>query len=222
MIALFYRAWADAHPAVQVERKGGGRVKSMLQALAGIGMPDTRKSDDTLGIDPVRLQQAAALAHQAEGPERLTLFLAEALRAPVRLIEFLPTWVNVPAALQTRIHRSYAALGRDAAIGPRTFQRQSRIELRIGPLSFDDFKALLPGGKRLAALKAAIRELIGSVLDVDLRIVLRRDEVPPARLGEACLARTAWLAPPAGRGDAEDMRLRTAVGWHPRSMEAAA
>ncbi|TIU89584.1 MAG: type VI secretion system baseplate subunit TssG, partial [Mesorhizobium sp.] len=32
MIALYYRAWADAHPAVQVERAVGGRVRAMLEA----------------------------------------------------------------------------------------------------------------------------------------------------------------------------------------------
>ncbi|RVA26649.1 type VI secretion system baseplate subunit TssG, partial [Mesorhizobium sp. M7D.F.Ca.US.004.03.1.1] len=36
MIALYYRAWADAHPAVQVERAVGGRVRAMLEAMAGI------------------------------------------------------------------------------------------------------------------------------------------------------------------------------------------
>ncbi|WP_287284589.1 type VI secretion system baseplate subunit TssG, partial [Mesorhizobium sp.] len=35
MIALYYRAWADAHPAVQVERAVGGRVRAMLEAMAG-------------------------------------------------------------------------------------------------------------------------------------------------------------------------------------------
>ena len=40
MIALYYRAWADAHPAVQVERGVGGRVRAMLQAMGGIGLAE--------------------------------------------------------------------------------------------------------------------------------------------------------------------------------------
>ena len=35
MIALYYRAWADAHPAVQVERAVGGRVRAMLAGDGG-------------------------------------------------------------------------------------------------------------------------------------------------------------------------------------------
>jgi type VI secretion system protein ImpH len=204
MIALFYRAWADAHPAVQVERAVGGRVRSMLQSMAGIGLPGT--------------QDAA----QVDGPERLTLFLAEAFKVPVVLKEFVAAWMTVPAALQTRLAGAYASLGRSATIGPRTFSRQSRIELRIGPLGYMDYKAFLPGGARLKLLKQAVRDLVGETLDVDLRIVLAGEAVPPARIGTVQLGRTTWLARPAERGDADDMRLRTIVGWRPETAGVAA
>ncbi|MEO5757527.1 MAG: type VI secretion system baseplate subunit TssG [Mesorhizobium sp.] len=209
MIALYYRAWADAHPAVQVERAVGGRVRAMLEALAGIGLPGTQNPE----LDTVKLRQAAALASQVDGPERLTLFLAEAFKVPVQLKEFVAAWMTIPAALQTSLAKAYAVLGRGATIGPRTFSRQSRIELRVGPVGLDDFKAFLPGGPRLKLFKQAVRDMVGESLDVDLRIVLAREAVPPPRLGTVQLARTAWLARPAERGDADDLRLRTIVGW---------
>ena len=97
MIALFYRAWADAHPAVQVERAVGGRVRAMLEAMAGIGLPGTHNANPDL--DAVKLRQAASLASQVDGPERLTLFLAEAFKVPVQLKEFVATWMTVPTTL---------------------------------------------------------------------------------------------------------------------------
>lgn len=221
MIALFYRAWADAHPGVQVERPVGGRVRSMLEAMSGTGLPGT-KNAEYAELDAVKLQQAAALATQIDGPERLTLFIAEAFKVPVQLKEFVASWITVPKALQTGLGKAHAALGRSATIGPRTFSRQSRAELRIGPLGFEDFKAFLPGGERLKALKRAVRDMVGDLLDVDLRVVLARDEVQPARIGTSQLGRTAWLAPPDERGDAEDMRLRTIVGWRPEVTGIAA
>jgi type VI secretion system protein ImpH len=218
MIALYYRAWADAHPAVQVERAVGGRVRAMLQAMAGIGLPGTQDPE----LDTVKLRQAGSLASQVDGPERLTLFLAEAFRVPVQIKEFVAVWITIPAAFQTRVAMAYAALGRGATIGPRVFSRQSRIELRVGPLGFEDFMAFLPGGQRLKLFKQAVREMIGETLDVDLRIVLAREAVPPPRIGTVQLARTAWLARPAERGDADDLRLRTIVGWRPDMAEVAA
>ncbi|UCI07095.1 type VI secretion system baseplate subunit TssG [Mesorhizobium sp. B1-1-8] len=218
MIALYYRAWADAHPAVQVERAVGGRVRAMLEAMAGIGLPGTQDPE----LDTVRLRQAGSLASQVDGPERLTLFLAQAFKVPVQIKEFVAAWITIPAALQTRLAKAYAGLGRGATIGPRVFSRQSRIELRVGPLSYEDFKAFLPGSQRLALFKKAVRDMIGESLDVDLRIVLAQEAVPPPVIGTVQLARTAWLARPAERGDADDLRLRTIVGWRPEMAGVAA
>ncbi|RWI98574.1 type VI secretion system baseplate subunit TssG [Mesorhizobium sp.] len=218
MIALYYRAWADAHPAVQVERSIGGRVRAMLEAMSGIGLPGTRDAE----LDAVRLRQAGSLASQVDGPERLTLFLATAFKVPVEIKEFVASWITIPAALQSRVGKAYAALGRGATIGPRVFSRQSRIELRVGPLDLDDFKSFLPGERRLALFKKAVRDMIGEALDVDLRIVLARDAVPPPKIGTVQLGRTSWLARPAEKGDADDLKLRTVVGWRPEMAEAAA
>ncbi|RWE65891.1 MAG: type VI secretion system baseplate subunit TssG [Mesorhizobium sp.] len=218
MIALYYRAWADAHPAVQVERAVGGRVRAMLEAMAGIGLPGTDNPD----LDAVKLRQAASLASQVDGPERLTLFLAEAFKVPVQIKEFVATWMTIPASLQTRLAQAYAVLGRGATIGPRVFSRQSRIELRVGPLGYEEFKTFLPGGQRLQMFKQAVRDMVGESLDVDLRVVLAREAVPQPRIGAVQLGRTSWLARPAERGDADDMRLRTIVGWRPEMAEVAA
>lgn len=218
MIALYYRAWADAHPAVQVERSVGGRVRAMLEAMAGIGLPGTQDPE----LDTVRLRQAGSLANQVDGAERLTLFLATAFKVPVQIKEFVAAWITIPAALQSRIGKAYATLGGGATIGPRVFSRQSRIELRVGPLSLDDFKSFLPGERRLALFKKAVRDMIGEALDVDLRIVLAREAVPAPKMGIIQLGRTSWLSRPADKGDADDLRLRTIVGWRPEMAEAAA
>jgi len=111
------------------------------------------------------------------------------------------------------------ALGAGATIGPRTFTRQSRVELRIGPVGIADYLSFLPGGARLKSLKRALRDLTGDNVDVDVRLVLAKAEIPPPKLGAARLGRTTWLAPPPERGDAEDMRLRAVVGWRPEIAE---
>ena len=218
MMALYYRAWADANPAVQVERAVGGRVRAMLEAMAGIGLPGTQDPE----LDAARLRQAGSLANQVDWSEPLTRLIAKALKVPVQIKELVAAWISMPKTLQTRLGDAYAALGREATIGPRVFSRQSRIELRVGPLGLEDFKTFLPGQQRLALFKKAVREMIGETLDVDLRIVLARDAVPPPRVGTIQLGRTVWLTRPAENGDADDLRLRAIVGWRPEMAEVAA
>jgi type VI secretion system protein ImpH len=212
MLALYYRAWADQRPEVQAERPGAGRLGAMLGALAGAGRDD---------IAPVKLGQAPALAHQVFGPERLTGLLRDALGVPVAVEEFVGAWAEIPPRLQSRLGLVHAGLGRGAALGPRAFGRQSRIELRVGPLSLADYVDFLPGGARLRALRLALLHAIGETLDVDLRPVLRRAEVPAARLGAARLGRTAWIAP-RRIADAADLCLRAVAGLAAEGPRAAA
>lgn len=221
MIALFYRAWADHTPAVQVERSVGGRVRAMLESMAGIGLPGTRNGEDP-SLDLVKLRQAAALASQVDAPERLTLFIAEAFGVPVAIKEFVAAWLPIPEALQSRIGQAFAVLGNGATVGKRVFSRQSRIELVIGPVGIKDYLSFLPDGDRYPALKRAIRDLIGEQIDVDLRVVLAKAEVPEPNIGKVRLGRTSWLARPEEKGDADEMRLRAVVGWRPDNAGAGA
>jgi type VI secretion system protein ImpH len=209
MIALYYRAWADNRPEVQAERGAGGRLGAALAALAGTGLSGAPDGDAALGATMWR--QATTLGHQVQGPERLTKVLADYLGVAVHLREFVGFWTPIPVPLQTRLGTAHAALGRGAVIGPRSFQRQNRIELVLGPLTLLQYERFLPGAERLAGLKRAVRAVIGDGLAVDIRPLLAGDAVPEARIGEARLGRTTWLSPRMRR-DAPDLCLRSATG----------
>jgi type VI secretion system protein ImpH len=221
MMALFYRAWADHTPAVQVERPVSGRVRAMLESMSGLGLPGTHNSEDP-SLDLVKLRQAAALASQVDGPEKLTLFVAQAFNVPVALKEFVAAWLPIPKHLQSRVGQAFAMLGGGATVGKRVFSRQSRMELVIGPVGIKDYLSFLPDGGRHPTLKRAIRDLIGEQIDVDVRVVLKKAEVPKPELGQARLGRTSWLARPDEKGDADEMRLRAVVGWRPDNAGAGA
>lgn len=208
MIGLYYRAWADSRPEVQVERAAGGRVAGMLGALAGMGLPGTRADAD---LDALKLRHATSLGHLIDGPERLTRLLADALGVRVSLAEFVGVWMPVPARLQTRLGGPLAQLGRTATVGARSFQRQTRVELRLGPLTRAQFARLSPGGAALERVRRIARHVVGEALDLDLRLILARGEIPDARLGAAQLGRNGWLAHRRA-DDAADLRLRALVG----------
>lgn len=212
MLAFYYRAWADQTPAVQEERMGGGHMRAILAAVAGAGGAP---------LHAEKLDQAAALGHQVLGPERLAGLIGAAVGVPVEVKEFVGAWAEVPRRLQSRLGGAHAVLGRGAALGPRVFSRQGRVEIRVGPLPLAAYRDFLPGGARLATLRTAVLHGLGETLDVDFRPVLRAAEVPAARLGAAEVGRTAWLAP-SGAADARDLRLGAIVGLATEGARAAA
>jgi type VI secretion system protein ImpH len=205
-LALFWRAWADNRPEVQTEVAAGGRFEAMLQALAGIGLPGLR--DATL--DVLKRRHATSLSSEVQGPERLTRLLSDRIGAPVALREFVGYWMPIPSAAQSRLGRAHSVLGRAAAIGPRSFQRQARAELRVGPVDLPLYLGLVEDVRLSGDIGHLIRFAAPRSIDFDLRPVLRRDAIPEPRLGTIRLGRTAWLAGGRTR-DAADLVLRAVM-----------
>lgn len=210
MMALYWRAWADARPEVQVEHDAASRVRALVEALAGIALPGTKPKAPDLQTR-LKLRHATALGRQVHSVERLTAYLSDVVEAPVSLVEFLGTWTEIPPRLQSRLGRQHARLGRSAVVGARSFQRQTLVELRIGPLPLARFSQFLADPDLTARLRHAIRHAMGREMEFDLRLVLARQEIPDARLGQCQLGRSTWLSPRREK-DADDLRLTRIAG----------
>ncbi len=202
LIALYWRAWADARPEVHIAHGDGGRVTAMMRALAGLGLPGT--TSDDIRLDGAKLRHATSLALEARSPERLTAFLQTVLGVPVTLAEYVGLWIDIPVHLQSRLGLQHAGLGTGAVIGGRVFDRQAQAELRLGPLTLSQFNTFLEDSAARDRLRQALVFAAGKDIAFGLRLVLAAAEVPQARLGHCQLGRTIWLNPDPAR-DADDL-----------------
>lgn len=206
LIALYWRAWADARPEVHIAHgtgeNAGGRVTAMMRSLAGVGLPGAMTGD--VRLDGAKLRHATSLALEARSPERLCAFLETVLGVPVTLGEFKGVWIDLPDHLQSRLNMQHMGLGTGAVVGGRVFDRQAHAELRLGPLTLDQFNAFLDDSTARERLRHALVFAAGKDIAFGLRLVLAADAVPQARLGACQLGRTTWLNPnPAS--DADDL-----------------
>ncbi|HET6470105.1 MAG TPA: type VI secretion system baseplate subunit TssG [Geminicoccaceae bacterium] len=209
ILSLFYRAWAEARPHVQHDRPAADRFAFFTAALAGLGQPSLRDRDAL--PDLVKLRHTGLIGCQSNHPDRLVRLLGHVFKVPVLIQEFVGGWLELPAGLRTRLGErpETGTLGRSAVVGVRSFQRQHRFRIRLGPLGLAQYLSFLPGGERLAALVAAVRTLVDEALEWDLRLVLGREEVPALVLGGAArLGFTSWLPKPVRGSDPDDLVLR--------------
>jgi type VI secretion system protein ImpH len=205
MLALFYRAWAQAQPAVSLDRPRQDYFGRRLAALCGLGQPALRDRDGA--PDFVKLAHAGVFGRQVRNAECLQIVLANYFRVPVRVEEFVGQWLAIAPAQRTRLgaEGGFARLGEDAVIGGRTWHAQSRFRVVLGPLSFKDYERFLPNGKSSRALHDLIRLYVGLEFSWEVRLVLGKDEVPLAWLGNSVwLGWTSWLGVRLTDKDAAD------------------
>jgi type VI secretion system protein ImpH len=86
-------------------------------------------------------------------------------------------------------------LGVGAVVGDEIWDQQSRIRVKMGPLKQDQYLSFLPGGSAFEPLRELSRFFCGTQLEIEVQLILKRDEVPQCDLGEDSLAgpRLGWF-----------------------------
>lgn len=191
MIAYYWRAWADMRPDVQYPHDNGGTVGAMMRALGSIGLGDTRAPGKVNGR--AKLRHATSMFQRVESPRRLVEYLASEIEHAVELIEFVGVWNSIPANLETRLGSAASRLGVDAVVGSRFFDRSNRAEVRIGPLSYDEYLAFLDDPDKRHSLREALRFASGGATQFDVRLVLAPDSVPSPEVSKVRLGQSTWV-----------------------------
>jgi type VI secretion system protein ImpH len=223
MLSLFYRAWAQAQAAVSMDRPRQDFFGRRLAALCGLGAPSLRERD---GVpDAVKLAHAGVFGRQVRSAECLQIVLANYFQVPVQIDQFVGHWLDIAPAQRSRlgVRHGFARLGEDAVLGERTWHAQSRFRVVIGPLSFRDYERFLPRGPSSRALHDLIRLYVGVEQSWEVRLVLKKDEVPLAWLGNSLsIGWTSWLGARLTDRDAADYSNthgRHLPYWDTRSPE---
>jgi len=173
---------------------------------------DSQGSRDVLP-DFAKLRFAGRLGRVPRNADGVRGILEGYLRVPVRVEPFVGEWLPLPEAYHCRLDSgaSPRRLGIDAYAGTKTYACQHKFRIVLGPMGFEDYRRLLPGGTSMRRLAAAVRNYIGDELVFDVRLVLAREEVPSAVLGEgARLGWTSWVKNRPRDVDAADLLIRPA------------
>lgn len=198
MMSLLYRAWTTGQPAPSFDRTDDPMARKVA-ALAGYHGDKLRDRDAM--PDLAKLHFAGHLAQSARNPEGLVSILSAFFSVPVRLQQFVGSWLDLEPDDQWQLG-SRAGLGHSTSIGQRVWTRGAKFRLRIGPLGLADYERLLPGGESLARLQSIVRNYAGDSLDWDVNLVLAGDEIPSASLGGTTrLGHTSWIRARTGARD---------------------
>jgi type VI secretion system protein ImpH len=193
---FFYRAWARAQPTVCLDRPREAAINRQLGALYGNAEKSTRERD-ALG-DFSKLYFAGRLARSVRDADGLQAWVQLQFGVPVEVQQFCGHWMPLGDAERSRLTRhGQAGLARGAVLGRSVWDVQHKFRIVIGPLPWERFNALLPGDAPLDQLRAMVRQYVGFEFNWDLRLILKREDVPSWRLGAkrgvGRLGRTAWV-----------------------------
>ena len=193
IMTLHYQAWAKYRVRHRLDARGDDALLAMQLALAGRHRksrsdPGTAIEDDE-GFDEAAAYYAALFAHRPTSARLVAGVLAEYFGVPIIVKQFIGRWDKLAETELFKLGVQNATFGQGATLGTRVWERRSRVELRIGPLSMAQFEQFLPGASCFKALKRMLGLFAIPSLEFEMRLVLRAAEVKPMRLGAASGAR---------------------------------
>ena len=139
--------------------------------------------------DLALLRYAGLLTQRPRCVANLQRLISDYFRLPVEVKQFQGQWLGLSERNQTQLGaRIGASLGHDAVAGERIWSVESKIRLRLGPLSYEQFSDLLPDTSPAPQRKAffllhhLVRLFVGPELDFEVQLILHADDVPQAQI----------------------------------------
>jgi type VI secretion system protein ImpH len=214
-VSLFYRAWAKYRLPIAFEsapKPLADPISQFLLAQIGLGA-DSLRNRLSIG-DSALIRLSGHLAKRVRSAIGLQQMLEEEFNLPVVIQELQGSWVAIDPKDQTRLpdmmHPKgiYAQLGESTVVGASIWDCQNRFRVRVGPLTLQQFRTFFEAHGLREKFIDLTRFYVGPGQDFDLRLVLKREQVPATQVGEAVnvsrLGQTTWLLSGTAARDRDD------------------
>lgn len=199
LISLFYLAWKKHRFPENYQPGAKDRLSRYVLSLAGLG---TSGMVGMLGLPRESLTFYSGL---------LSLPVASAASIEAAIEYFSGAATHVDPFVQrdvpleesdcTRLGSANASLGKDAVCGSQVKECQTKFRVNLGPVAYPTYQRLMPVGDLLLPVFSLIRYMVGIEFEFEIRVVLKKAEVPLCVLGQkgpaaAILGWTTWASSP--------------------------
>ncbi len=184
IISLFYQAWEKYRFAIAYERGGRDRFSHHLLDLIGLGTPGLQ--DRLRVLDDSLLYFSGLLAQRPRSASALEQILSDYFEVPVEVEQFAGGWYPLDVSTQTQFGdgTGYSEqLGVGAVVGNEVWDQTARVRIKVGPLTLEQYRDFLPAGSAFEPLREITRFFSNDEFDFEIRLILKREEVPRCELG---------------------------------------
>tara|TARA_R110002072_G_scaffold140025_1_gene283866 strand:+ start:471 stop:1520 length:1050 start_codon:yes stop_codon:yes gene_type:complete len=220
MATLFYRAWSSSRGAVQRDRPETDRFAAYVGSISGTLNPGAESNAAATSTDNSGLYFSGRFGSTHRNAEGLAAVVSATVHADANVKTFRLRQLRLEPEDRTLLSRSErpsgrgetagrgGRLGQSVVLGRSVPDRCSMIDLDVGPIAFDLFQELLPGGESHNTLRELIRGYVDPGLDCRVRLILDRHTIPRLSLGRiGALGRSAWVHGKAPRADVGDCQF---------------
>ena len=209
LISLFYRVWEKYHFPIAYERTTEDNFTAYLFDLIGLGTSGLRRRFSF--NDQALLFYGGLIAQLPHSATAIEAIVGDYFAVPAKVRQFPGEWLKLGDNV-TSLGSQNSHLGASTIAGTKVWSDQSKFRMRLGPMSLDSFRQMLPTGEDYQPVFEIVRLLSGLEFEFDIQLVLKREDVPATILGGGAagsrLGWTSWLKVSEFENDPDNVVLR--------------
>jgi len=195
-ISFFYRAWEKYRFPVTYCLGDEDKFTQRLLDLIGLGTPGLQQRQAV--PDEALLHYVCLLGLQSRSAVALEQILADYFDVAVEVEQFVGAWYRLDLATQSRVEEGDTEaeqLGVGVVVGDEVWDQQSRVRIKLGPMSLARYHDFLPEGSAYEPLRALTRFYSNDEFDFEVELILKREEVPSCEVGSlgAAAPQLGWI-----------------------------
>ncbi|MBI5556208.1 MAG: type VI secretion system baseplate subunit TssG [Deltaproteobacteria bacterium] len=192
LVSLFYLAWKKHQFPATYLPGATDKLSGYLLSLAGLGTKGLR---GRIGLPEESLSfYSGLLSRQIPAAVSIESAVSYYAGTTVKVDQFIERMIPLAPEDQTSIGQANAQLGLDTICGSFIWDCQTKFRVNLGPMHLKEFLRFLPTGDLLRPIFSLVRYMVGIEYEFEVRILLRKEEVPPCILGATLPAapRLGW------------------------------
>jgi type VI secretion system protein ImpH len=183
LISFFYLAWKKHQFPVNFLPGAKDKLSGYLLSLCGLG---TGKLTGRIGFAEESLSfYSGLLSRMVPSAVAISETVSHFAGTEAVVEQCIERMIPLDAADVSLLGQGTAGLGQDFVLGQHVWECQTKFRVVLGPLSLREFVRLIPTGDMHRPTFSLIRYMVGIEYEFELRLRLRREEVPGCRLGQA-------------------------------------
>jgi type VI secretion system protein ImpH len=181
LLSFYYLAWKKYHFPVTYSSDAGDRFSFYLRCIMGLG---TDHLSGKFGLPDESLMYCGGLmSRQVPTATALAATVAYYFETTVKIDQFVDRLLTLEPEDRTVVGRANSSLGINTVCGSQIWENQSKFRVNLGPMPFKTYSRFLPSGDRLRPLFSLVKYQVGIEYEFDVRIILKREDVPSCQLG---------------------------------------
>jgi len=204
--SLFYRAWADSDPVLSMDKGLGSREDVFAKFMGAVGGTFLTESDEFQDLG--QRYYMGHIGPSSARPEGLEKVLRDHTGAGIEVEEFIGTWLEI--SKDDCLSLGYSQLGDGKIVGNLVYSPASAFEIKIGPLSAEEYESFLPNGQHAKLVREVVTTTIGLELQWRVRLIRAPGTTPGMTLGQSGggrLGYDTWMCELGGEETYDDLVL---------------